>query len=251
MKRIAGMMFLIGCLSFFLAGPIQEGSAMTVTYTTKQGQNRAVLHKPQGPGPFPVIIYNHGAVVEFDGYEGARERGYDLDGMAESLAAEGFIVFAPLRETGVDQDSEHVALINDAVDYAKTLPQADPSHVAMVGFSRGASLSYLAARGRNDLRALVLLALAGGEGFLNDRPDQRRFKVPVLLLIAADDIPERVELMDIAQREISTGGGEVRAIRYPQGGGHELFWKKDYYWQDLRSFLEEKLKFSGRRPLRL
>jgi hypothetical protein len=31
-------------------------------------------------------------------------------------------------------------------------------------------------------------------------------------------------------------------IRYDRGGGHFLFVKKDYWWDDLKTFLNEKLK---------
>jgi hypothetical protein len=31
-------------------------------------------------------------------------------------------------------------------------------------------------------------------------------------------------------------------IRYDRGGGHFLFVRKDYWWDDLKTFLDERLK---------
>jgi hypothetical protein len=36
-------------------------------------------------------------------------------------------------------------------------------------------------------------------------------------------------------------GEEVRTIRYNRGGGHYLFIRVDYWWDDLRTFLRERL----------
>ena len=33
-----------------------------------------------------------------------------------------------------------------------------------------------------------------------------------------------------------------RTIRYDRGGGHFLFIKKDYWWDDFAAFLDEKLR---------
>jgi len=43
----------------------------------------ALLCQPQGKGPFPAVIHNHGVGVDIQGYQKAVRRGYDLPGICK------------------------------------------------------------------------------------------------------------------------------------------------------------------------
>jgi hypothetical protein len=47
--------------------------------------------------------------------------------------------------------------------------------------------------------------------------------------------------VNVLDQALRNQGKEVHTIRYNRGGGHYLFLRKDYWWDDLRAFLHEKL----------
>jgi len=117
---------------------------------------------PDGAGPFPVVVVNHGFIPP--------ERywiGQDSGIFGDPLAAHGVISVAPnwpgysgsgpapadLPAIG----GEAVAAL-DLVSSLSTLPKADPSRVAFIGHSNGGGISELAMVVDPRVKAVVLFA---------------------------------------------------------------------------------------------
>jgi dienelactone hydrolase len=140
----------------FPGGPIQVGDRMfrgagfTKSHMSwpSQGQTMTgTISMPDGPGPFPVVVVNHGHIPV--------ERywiGQDSGIFGDPLASHGFISVAPnypgyagsgtLDPTYPSIVGEVVADL-DLVSSLSTLPQADPRRVAMIGHSNGGGVGLL------------------------------------------------------------------------------------------------------------
>lgn len=235
-------MFPLVLLFLFLAQGFGT-AASTVSYRIGEVEGQALICRPEGKGPFPTVIYNHGLIVDNVGYQRAARRGYDLSGICHALAADGFLAFAPLRQSGKGNIPRHKEEVSQAVDYVKSLPEVDPSRIALMGFSRGGLLTLMVGVERNDLRALLIVAPApGGRGdFAKAVGRAASLNTPVLLLVEAGDGTDILENFNILEHALKSHGKDHRSIRYTRGGGHRLFYDVGYYWDDVRSFLLEKL----------
>lgn len=243
-KAVASHLFLLA-LAFSLISMNQAYSAgaSLVSYRIGAAEGEALLCRPEGKGPFPTVVFNHALIVDERGYQGAARRGYDLAGICQALATDGFLAFAPIRQSGTRNIPRHKEEVLRAVDYIKALPDIDPSRIALTGLSRGGLLTLMVGIERNDLKALVILAPSpGGKGdFAKAVRQVSSLSAPVLLLVeASDDVPILANF-DMLERALKSHGKEFRSIRYDRGGGHRLFYKVDYYWDDVRNFLREKL----------
>ena len=67
-----------------------------------------------------------------------------------------------------------------------------------------------------------------------------RVNVPVLLLVEEDDEMGSLGAVNVLDQALRNHEKEVHTIRYNRGGGH-LFIGKDYWLDDVRAFLHEKL----------
>ncbi|HEY2987924.1 MAG TPA: dienelactone hydrolase family protein [Candidatus Binatia bacterium] len=116
----------------------------------------------------------------------------------------------------------HKQQIARSIDHVKTLADIDASRIALVGFSRGGALSLSVALGRNDLKALGLLAPVGREvQELTERLDS--IKAPVLLLVEASDQSGVLTSFQQIDQRLRANRKEVRSITYDRGGAHRLF----------------------------
>jgi dienelactone hydrolase len=220
----------------------------TVAYQVTGGLREAVVCEPSAPAPYPAVVFNHGSIVDGNGYQGALRLGYRLDRVCEALAAEGWLAFAPIREPtprgrGFDQfEHGYVDVATRAIEYVKTRRDVDKRRIALMGFSMGGLVSLRAALGRNDLAALALLAPAWGRGVMGSTlADAGRLQPPVLVLVEAGDSPQILNGIDNLAIALRSRDKEVKVVRYGRGGGHQLFYDVGYWWADARQFLAEKL----------
>jgi dienelactone hydrolase len=203
---------------------------------------RALVCRPDGPGPFPLVLFNHGLVVDKMGYAGAARRGYSLKAMCEGLADEGWLGFFPVRESGRGNIPGHLAEVENALDAAKARPDVDPRRVAIVGFSRGGLLALMLAVERADFQALALIAPAPGrDQFARAAARARAIAAPVLVMVEASDSGPILDDVRVIEAALRAAGNPAEVIRYDRGGGHRLFWGVDYYWPDLVAFLRRHL----------
>ena len=136
----------------------------------KGGTVPAFLVVPNGPGPFPAVILQHGA---------PSRRGSLLDYAINLAKADvvALLIDAPFarfptgREgtgpaTFTEQDrSQQIQLIVDlrrGVDLITSLPEVDADRVAFIGMSYGASMGGLLAGVENRIKAYVLALGDGG-----------------------------------------------------------------------------------------
>jgi dipeptidyl aminopeptidase/acylaminoacyl peptidase len=117
---------------------------------------------PDGAGPFPVVVVNHGFIPP--------ERywiGQDSGIFGDPMAAHGFISVAPnwpgysgsgSAPGDLPQIVGQLVTALDLVTSVSALPQADKSRIAFVGHSNGGGISELAMVVDPRIRAIVLQA---------------------------------------------------------------------------------------------
>lgn len=219
-----------------------------VTVAGHAGERRALVCAPKGPPPFAAVVFNHGSIVDMLGWPGAAQRGYRLDRVCEALAAEGYFVFAPIRENsargrGFDSyEDAYREIVLQTIDQVKTLPGVDGSRVALAGFSMGGLTSFKVALERSDLRAVALLAPAFGRGMLGEAAKRAdSISAPILVMVEQGDAAPILRGVGILEKALGSRGKPLRLVRYDRGGGHELFYDVGYWWDDLKAFLHEHL----------
>lgn len=133
-----------------------------VTVKDRNGWERqrnmiVTVFSPSGPGPFPIAVVSHGRdAEESDRASKARIR---FLGATDFFIRRGFIVIVPTRigygNTGTDFDPEETGRceganyspmliaattqILAALNYGRSLPEADPNRAILVGVSVGGS----------------------------------------------------------------------------------------------------------------
>ena len=205
-----------------------EGRASDRPETVEVHNESAILHAllwyPQGRGPFPAVLLNHGSGRTREELErlGPYER--QADALGPVFARHGY-VFLYLFRRGVglsaDQGANAVDLMNSefaahgqearnalqlrllengelsaalsGLAFLRALPKVDARDVAVIGHSFGGSLTLLLAEREPNLRAVVVFS---GAGYSWDRSAQLRARLleagariaaPVLFIHAAND----------------------------------------------------------------
>jgi dienelactone hydrolase len=206
----------------------------------------AMVWRPQGRGPFPGILLNHGSGRTREDLErlGPYER--NAEKLGPVFARHGY-VFLYLFRRGVglsaDQGANAVDLMNtesaahgqearnalqlqllenremddtlSALKFLRALPYVDPKDVAAVGHSFGGSLTVLLAERDPSLRAVVVFS---GSGYSFDRSPELRTR----LLAAVDHITVPIFFIH-AENDYSLSSGKVLDARREQiGKPHRL-----------------------------
>jgi len=115
---------------------------------------QTTVYKPDGAGPFPMIVFNHGKIP---GDPRMQERSDPLP-LAREFVRRGYVVVAPNRQgfgqsggvyhqDGCDVERNGMSQAGDvaaAVDYMSKQPYVDASHIVVAGTSHGglATLAY-------------------------------------------------------------------------------------------------------------
>jgi carboxymethylenebutenolidase len=190
------------------------------------------VYHPEGAGPFPTVIWNHGSEAN----PGARQ----FDAVAAIFVPAGYAVFAPVRRGQGGSEGEYIVdrvsalrarrdasalsvtvklLETEQLDdqlaglaYAKTLPFVDQSKLVVAGCSYGGIQTLLAAERNVGFRAAFPISPAAqsweGNPILRDRMKRavRAIDIPVLLIAPPQDAslaPPR-DLGDEAKRAHKT-----------------------------------------------
>jgi len=184
----------------------------------------ALLWRPQGRGPFPAILLNHGSGRTRE----ELERLGPYEGQAEILgpvfARHGYVFLFPFRQgvgLSADQGTSAIDLMNSelaahgqdarnalqlrllenrelsdaaaGLAFLRGLPEVDARKVAIVAHSFGGSLTILQAEREPDLRAVIIFSCAG---YSWDRSPELRarlltamahIRAPVFFIHAAND----------------------------------------------------------------
>ena len=182
MVRTAVVVATAALLVASLSGQQPTHNKQPVTFKSGGLTLVGVVYKPEGPGPFPTVIWNHGS----ERTPGASRQ---FDAVADIFVPAGYAVFAPSRR---GHDSSEGAYISDLMDaeekkhgpdgaarltvqlleteqlddqfsgiaYAKTLPFVDVNRMVVAGCSFGGIESLLAAERGGGLRAAFSISPA-------------------------------------------------------------------------------------------
>ena len=245
-----------------LAGIAAASGPEEVSFPSAGRELHGFIYRPEGGGPFPAILYNHGS---------ERRPGTKLE-IGTFFAAHGYVLFVPhrrgqgrspglyimdtLRNTSAGvRGSVTVSLLEEqhqdvvaALEYLKKLPYVDANRIAVAGCSFGGIETVLTAEKNLGLRAAIPFAPAAmtwnGSSEMRARliAAVRRATVPVFLIQAENDYdlgPTRV-----LSREMDEAAKPHKAIVYPRYGetaanGHGDFcFKATEVWgRDVLEFL--------------
>jgi len=204
----------------------QPASILPETVVVPNGKLRlkALLWRPNGPGPFPTVLFNHGS----GGTDANQTAGLPMTEAAEKLAPlflkHGYaFVYLFRRGQGLSADqgpfmqdllrqeeaakgkearqhlqfllakTDHLDDVLAALLFLKTAPAIDAKRIAIVGHSFGGQLTLLAAEQDNTVRAAVTFAAAAGSWERSPELRQRLgaamddTTAPVMLIQAAND----------------------------------------------------------------
>lgn len=221
------------------------------------------IHKPEGEGPFPAILFNYGSEHPQSGKL-----------IAKPLISKGYVVFVPHRRgqgSSSDQSEYIMDLIHQepesmrgrkfvelqethqkdviaALVYLKQLPYVDPSRIGMVGSSFGGIQTVLATEKKLGLRGTVAFAPAAMSWAkvpeLRSRLIQavQSATVPILLIQARNDYD--LSPTKIMAKELKKGDKPHKLLIFPKFGnthaeGHGFCVLGEQIWgNEVFSFLE-------------
>jgi dienelactone hydrolase len=202
-------------VSLSLAAAAGAPSAKRVTFQSGGYSLVAHLYQPEGAGPWPVLIWNHGS-------EKNPGAGVQFDTVASVFVPAGYVVFAPERRGHGASEGEYVVdrvkaafrlqgkdeanrltvslLESEQLDdqlaalaYVKRLPFVDPQRIVAAGCSYGGIESLLGAESRLGYKAAISISPAALSWDRNDYLKARlvkavtRLNIPVLLIQPAKD----------------------------------------------------------------
>ena len=211
------------------AQPTPAGVSKTrVTFKSDNLTLVGFLFKPEGPGPFPGLVWNHGS-------EKNPGRMRQFDSVAAIFVPAGYVVFAPMRRGHGDSEGpyimdqlrqaqaghgapalavrlmegEHLDDQLAGLAYLKQLPYVDPHRLVVAGCSFGGIQTLLAAERDVGYRAAVAISPGAlswsGNPLLRDRlvAAVRKTAIPVLLIQPPKDAslePSRVLGAELERR---------------------------------------------------
>jgi carboxymethylenebutenolidase len=173
------------------------------------------LYQPEGVGPWPALIWNHGSEKN----PGASAQ---FDTVASVFVPAGYVVFAPERRGHGESEGDYVVdrtkaafrlqgkdeanrltvklleseQLNDqlaALGYVSRLPFVDPERIVVAGCSYGGIETLLGAESRAGYKAAISISPAALSWERNDYLQARlikavsRINIPVLLIQPAKD----------------------------------------------------------------
>ena len=230
---ITSAILCVSCYSQILIDSIPDGSGYTY------------IGSPDGTGPFPAVLYNHGG---FDTLVGG-----DLRGTVVALAELGYIARAEKRMETLPI-AGHLQEVQTALDELRADPRTDTSCVTIMGFSRGGYLSLEAAKQNPDkVHGCISMAPANPNNLLVILSnDVSSFDDPVLIMVAENDTfqDQHVLLAQMVYDSLIAGtisatlniyshyDSNGNTINDPSDDGHELFSiVQQPYWSDVLNFL--------------
>lgn len=245
---------MLRALAFLLFLPSALWAGEWVDMQTPSGSARAYLALPQGPGPFPGVVYNHGTLVRKDGHQKAAGRGYDVTAFAEALAQAGFAALAPVRShlanAGYGAAVEKgTGVAHAALDFLKKRQPVDPARLGLMGFSEGGLISLWTAAERKDLAALVLMSPAtlheAGDRQLKAAARRNVLSgvtAPVMVTLGTKDNKSILKVVGNRLVPNLQALGKEVTVKDTYPADHKWFWRpRPAYFKDILEFLKSRL----------
>jgi carboxymethylenebutenolidase len=275
-NRIPGVQFgqmkskvLLALVTFLLGSAVcpAQTQPQEVVFPSYGLQLHGFLWKPDGAGPFPAIVWNHGS----------ERRPGSQPALASFYAAHGYVFFVPHRRGQGRSPGNYIqdlveqaprgeraermvalqrAEVDDvvaAVSFLKSQSLVDPARIAVSGCSYGGIQTLLA--GERDLGVKALVPFAPGA-----MSWEQNLPLHDLLLHAIDSAQAPIFLLQAENdydlgpshalsKEASKRGKDFQSKIYPAFGhdhqdGHWGFCTTatDVWGADVLSFLSEKMK---------
>ena len=224
----------------------------------------ATVFKPDGKGPFPIVVINHGKSLG-DPKKQARFRPIPA---AMVFVSRGYAVIAPMREGFGESDGKfslgHCSTLKDGyiqaqsikhtLDFVRKQAWADPQRILLAGQSHGGltAVAFLAAY-PNDPGVKGALNFSGGlraracawqqemeEAFADYGKKAKR---PSLWFYAENDSFFSQELVQATYRAYTSSGGQATLVEPGpfKKDGHQLFGDPQgisIWWPPTMRFLE-------------
>jgi dienelactone hydrolase len=236
------MLSRIRLLVILLAPLVAAGQPAEVTIPAGPYQLHGCVWTPDGPGPHPVMIYNHGseqkpflcgppdlagfyqkngwAFVAFQRHGHEPSPG-DYIGDLQKKVFAAHPLDRPAAQRDIVKLHELYNLdVEAAVAWVKQQKWADPGHIAMTGISYGGIQTILTAEKGLGLRAFLPFAPAAQSWnpVLAERLKQaiRKARAPMLIVQAENDYS--IEPSKVLGAELEKKGSPNRARIYPAFG---------------------------------
>jgi len=268
-RRTRGL--LGGLLLFALAQAtsMAQSSPEEVVFRAVGGELHGFLWKPEGPGPFPAIVWNHGS----EKLPGAQPV------LAKFYTAHSYVFFVPHRRGQGCSPGEYIqdliaqtppgerarrmvelqqAEVDDVIaglNYLRSQRFVDPRHIVISGCSYGGIQTLLT--GERDLGVVALVPFApGAMSWEQNVPLQDRLvravdmaKAPVFLLQAENDYslaPSRALSKEANKKEKNFQSKVYPVFGNTHQEGHWGFCSSatDVWGNDVLAFLEMQMKAS-------
>jgi carboxymethylenebutenolidase len=213
LKRLERLVYLLVGISLFATAGAASGTK--VTFESGGLVLVGYLYHPEGGGPWPALIWNHGS-------EKDPAAGRQFETVASAFVAAGYLVFAPVRRGHGESEGDYVVdrakftasqLGNDeanrltvrlleseqladqlaGLEYVKQLPFVDPERIVVAGCSFGGIETLLGAEKGAGYKAAISISPGALSWDRNDYLKKRlvsavsRIKIPVLLIQPAKD----------------------------------------------------------------
>jgi dienelactone hydrolase len=231
----------------------------------KQSQLQTTLFRPNGAGPFPLLIINHGK-ESGEPRKQPRER---FIYMATAFVKRGYAVLVPMRRgfagsTGSYADHgcnmtanghAQASDVQDTIDFARRQPWADPERIVVAGQSYG-GLATIALGTRDAPGVRGLINFAGGLRDDGDRCDWRAQlvqafasygaanRIPSLWMYGVNDSLFGPELVARMHAAFERAGGRARLVEFGafKRDAHGMIASRDgarIWWRETERFLEQ------------
>ncbi|HEY6305345.1 MAG TPA: dienelactone hydrolase family protein [Candidatus Angelobacter sp.] len=260
------------CLFVLLltSGALGQPKPEEVTLPSGKLQLHGFLWKPDGPGPFPAVLWNHGS-EKLPGWRPAlgafyTSHNYVLfvphrrgQGRSPGAYIEDLIAQAPPAQRNQRMVELQEAAVEDvaaALTYLKSLSFVDSERIAISGCSYGGIQTLLA--GERDLGVKALIPFAPGAISWDRNPELQgrlkqavdRARAPVFLLQAENDFslaPSRELSKEAKKKQVDFQAKVYPAFGASHDDGHGGFCSTatDVWGADVLTFLEAHWK-SGR-----
>jgi len=162
----AGMALLLAATSIFVAGSAQAETSTDVTVMNGARAVPATVVVPDGDGPFPAVVMNHG-------HGGGRQEGGGFEKLAKALADAGILTIRmDFPGTGDSKEpftegylSNMISDSNASLAYMLANFPADPNKLGILGYSMGGRIALTIAQSPdNPYKAVGLLAPSANPG---------------------------------------------------------------------------------------
>jgi len=269
MRVLSAACLLLLCASSASAETSPSYTTEVVSIPSGTLKLRALLGRPNGSGPFPAYISNHGSMTTQEATRAPRTQ-IARGSLPDALARTGFVVLVLARRgymgsegtattysqshgsggysgrraadvmRGAEEEASDVVA---TLEYLLTLPHVDPERISVGGVSLGGLVSVMAAARDARFKAVISMAggyRQGGQGGVDEawplvqgvwKNGAQKIQAPVLILWSKNDMMLHEDEGRQLEKELRRLGKSVEMKVYPdfRDNGHFLFTRAEGY----------------------